>query len=123
VDLRLRAWEKLKFLDSERILRGLHHIASTQPLHTLPRNVRELRRRDLRRYGEGRQAALFCYAMSQVAGVPVSFAQAEASDYDIIARYVVDEVARYIPVQLKELVPHYVNPAADLQAELDVNPQ
>jgi len=57
--------------------------------------------------------------MAQVAGVPVSFAQAEASDYDIIARYVRSDIAYYVPIQLKELVPEYVNPKADLQAELD----
>jgi hypothetical protein len=118
LDLRIRQWEKLRYLDSERILRGLRQIATSKPLHTLPYQVSSLRRRDLRFYGEGRQAALFCYAMSQVAGVPVAFAQLEASDYDVIARYVIDDTAHYVPIQLKELVPDQVNPHADLQAEL-----
>ena len=119
MDLRLREWQKLKYLDPELILRGLRNIALTQPLHTLPYEVRTLRRRDLRPYGEGRQAALFCYGMSKVFGRHVSFAQAEKSDYDIVARYVDGGTIRYVPVQLKELVPASVNPSADLQVELD----
>ena len=117
--LRIREWQKLKYLDPEPILRGLREIAATQPLHELPYEVRSLRRRDLRPYHEGRQAALFCYGMSQVLGCPVLFAQAENSDYDIVARYVQGDTAHFVPVQLKELVPASVNPAADLQSELD----
>ena len=119
MELRIREWEKLKFVDPEPILRGLREIAATQPLHELPYEVRSLRRRDLRPYHEGRQAALFCYGMSQVLRTPVVFAQAENSDYDVIARYVLGDTAHYVPVQLKELVPATLNPDADLQSELD----
>ncbi|MCW5658432.1 MAG: hypothetical protein KIT60_12070 [Burkholderiaceae bacterium] len=101
MDIRVRQWEKLKYLDSEKILRGLRKIQEANPLHELPYHVASLRRRDLWTYAEGRQAALFCYALSRFDGIPVSFAQVEASDYDIIARYVRDEVAHYVPVQLK----------------------
>jgi hypothetical protein len=119
MDIRVRQWEKLKYLDSEAILRGLRKIQESNPLHELPYDVASLRRRDLRTYAEGRQAALFCYGMSQIDGTRVSFAQAEASDYDVVARYVRDDVAHFVPVQLKELVPDRVNPRADLQLELD----
>ena len=119
MDIRIRQWEGLRYLDSEKILRGLRGIATTHALHELTYEIRSLRRRDLRAYGEGRQAALFCFAMSQVAGVPVSFAHAECSDYDIVARYVKDDVAHYVPVQLKELVPERVNSGTNLQTELD----
>lgn len=57
--------------------------------------------------------------MSQVEGSPVTFAQSEASDYDLIARYISGDIAHYVPIQLKELVPDHVNPRASLQAELD----
>lgn len=119
VDTRIREWARLHYLDSEQILRSLRDIATTYPLHQLPYDVSSLRRRDLRVYGEGRQAALFCYAMSQVIHTPVSFAQSEASDYDIVARFVRDGVMHYVPVQLKELVPEHLNPCTELQAELD----
>ena len=119
MELRVRQWEKLNYLDPERILRGLRTIATSHALHTLPYEVASLRRRDLRVYGEGRQAALFCYAMSQVSGLRVAFAQAEASDYDIVARYARGDTAIYVPIQLKELVPAKVNSNADLQLELD----
>ena len=57
--------------------------------------------------------------MSQMVGAPVWFAQAEASDYDVIARYDRDNVTHYAPVQLKEFVPERVNATAELQAELN----
>lgn len=119
MELRVREWEKLKYLDPEELLRGLREIATTPGLHELPYEVRTLRRRDLRQYHEGRQAALFCYGMSTVLGSPVAFAQAESSDYDVVARYVLGDTAHYVPVQLKELVPAIVNSTADLQSELD----
>ena len=119
MELRIREWQKLHYLDPAKILRGLRAIATTQPLHKLPYEVASLRRRDLRPYGEGRQGALFCYGMSLALGARVSFAQAEASDYDIVARYMEGDTVTYVPVQLKELVPAQVNPRADLQLELD----
>ena len=105
MDIRAREWASLKYLDSEKILRGLREVATSYPLHELPYEVAALRRRDLRPYAEGRQAALFCYAMSHIAGAPVWFAQAERSDFDIVARYVRGDVTHFVPVQLKELVP------------------
>jgi hypothetical protein len=119
MELRIREWQKLQYLDPEKILRGLRAIATTQPLHNLPYEVATLRRRDLRQYGEGRQGAIFCYAMSLALGSRVSFAQDEASDYDIVARYLLEDTVHYVPVQLKELVPAQLNPRADLQSELD----
>ena len=119
MDIRVRQWEKLNYLDSEAILRGLRTIQMTTSLKDLPYEVAALRRRDLRRYAEGRQAALFCYAMSLIDGSRVSFAQAEASDYDVVARYVRGDVGIFVPIQLKELVPEHVNPRAHLQRELD----
>ena len=119
MDARLRTWARLPYLDSERILRGLRDIAANSPLHELPYEVASLRRRELRAYAEGRQAALFCYGMSQIIGTSVWFAQAEASDYDVVARYVLDDLIHYAPVQLKEFVPEHVNPTAELQVEMD----
>ena len=118
-DLRVRSWQRLRYLDPEKILRGLREIASSHPLHQLPIEVAQLRTRELRPYGEGRQAALLCYGLSQMLGGPVSFAQHATSDYDVVARFLLDDAVHYVPVQLKELVSAALNPRASLQAELD----
>jgi hypothetical protein len=118
-ELRVRAWQRLKFLNPEKILRGLRAIEVSHDLDQLPIDVAQLRTRDLRTYGEGRQAALLCYGLSQMLGARVSFAQHAASDYDVVARYLLADVVHYVPVQLKELVPDTLNPRASLQAELD----
>ena len=113
-----RGWFKLNYLDPERILTKLREIALTYPLHELRREAATLRTRELRPYGEGRQAALFCYGMSRVIGSPVEFAQCEEQDFDVIARYRVDDEIRYVPIQLKEWVPQEVNAEATLSVEL-----
>ena len=84
----------------------------------LPRKVRSLRTKELRPYGERRQAALFCYGMSCVLGVPVVFAHVEKADYDCVARWVIGHSAHFRAVQLKELVPPDINPKAALESEL-----
>lgn len=114
-----RQWEQLHYLDPERTLVGLRNIALTHPLHELSYSAASLRTRELRKYGEGRQAALFSYGMGQALGVPIGFAQHESGDHDIVVRYFADGVLHYVPVQLKEWVPDHVNPRATLQTELD----
>jgi hypothetical protein len=118
VDLRVRQWSKLRYLDPVRLLQSLRHLELTLPLHTLPLATRELRTHGLRKYNEGRQAAIFCHGMSSVVGVPVHFAHVPNSDFDIIARCSSSDTHSYVPVQLKELVPSHVNAEADLQTEL-----
>jgi hypothetical protein len=118
-DLVLREWAQLRYLDPEKLLVGLREISRTLPLDKLEYRVASLRTRKLRKYGEGRQAALFCYAMGKVVGSPVMFAQIEDRDHDIVARYVKENTLFYAPVQLKEFVPSPVNPSATLQQELD----
>lgn len=112
-------WETLQYLDPERFLVGLRRIALTYPLNELRYHVSSLRTRELRRAGEGRQAALFAYGMGQVLGVPISFAHSEAKDHDVIVRYVANQRLNYVPVQLKEWVPDFLNSQSTLQDELD----
>lgn len=119
MDMRIRAWRDLRYLDAEKILRGLRDIATSGALASLPYEVAALRTRQLRKFHEGRQAALFCYGMGQFLGKPVTFALSEASDYDVVAKFGDETTVNFVPVQLKELVPDRVNAAADLQAELD----
>jgi hypothetical protein len=114
-----REWLQYQYLDPERILVGLREIARTYPLHELHYHARALRTRPLRKYAEGRQAALFCYGMGQFLGAKVSFAQVERSDYDVVATYEQDGEAKFVPVQLKEWSPDFLPSPASLQTELD----
>jgi hypothetical protein len=117
--IRVRQWQKLAYRDPAFILRGLRTLATSVPLHELPYDLRSFRRRDVKKYGEGRQAAMFCYAMASLSGVPIDFALVEESDYDFVAAYKTGDVSNFVPVQLKELVPAHVNPRTNLQDELD----
>lgn len=112
-------WKSLAFLRPAVVLDRLRRIAISGVLSDLPEEVQTLRRRDLREFLEGRQAALFCYGASRALGVEVTFALFEEEDYDFIARYRLGEIEHYVPVQLKELVPIRLNKKADLQNLLD----
>jgi hypothetical protein len=114
-----REWQTLRYLDPRHILLGLRQIALTQPLDQLEYKVASLRTRELRGVSEGRQAAIFSYGIGQLLGAPIAFAQSESRDYDVVVRYVANGHVNYVPVQLKEWVPEFLNSHADLQSELD----
>lgn len=114
-----REWLQYQYLDPEKILVGLREIARTFPLHELQYHSRTLRSRKFRKYGEGRQAALFCFGMSRALGTKVSFAQVERQDYDLVAAYELDGDVNFVPVQLKEWVPDFLPSPAPLQTALD----
>jgi len=114
-----REWLGYDYLDPEGILIGLRKVSRTYPLHELEYHVRTLRSRTLRKYGEGRQAALFCYGIGCRLGVKVTFAQVERQDYDFIAAYEMNGEMNFAPVQLKELVPDNLPSSKPLQVELD----
>lgn len=114
-----REWLHYEYLDPERILVGLREIAQTYPLHELRYHARTLRTHALRKYGEGRQAALFCFGMSRRLGTKVSFAQVERQDYDVVAAFQQDGEVNFVPVQLKEWAPDIFPSPRTLQEELD----
>ena len=114
-----REWVSLQYIDAEKLLIGLRDISLSFPLNEMSYHSSSLRTRSLRKFGEGRQAALFCYAMGKVIGSPVAFSQAESQDHDIIARFPANGYFNYVPVQLKELVPEFINPDANIQDELN----
>src|SRR5205085_3467076 len=94
-------------------------VAFTYRLHDLNYHARTLRTHKLRKHGEGRQAALFCYGMSRVVRSKVSFAHVEREDFDIVAKYEDDGEENFIPVQLKEWTPDFLPSPQPLQVELD----
>lgn len=112
-------WRSLEYLDPAEVLLRLRSLATSGLLDDLPYKVSGLRRRDLRPFLEGRQAALFCFGISRAIGAEVRFALLESADYDIVTRSRQGDTTVYVPVQLKELVPETVNPHAQLQHILD----
>lgn len=119
LNVRARHWSQLQFIDPVHILTGLRQLESTIDLSAASDELRTLRRRDVRQFGEGRQAALLCYGLTSLTGVHIGFALEERADYDFVAAYKGDGANNFVPVQLKELVPAHINPSADLQIELD----
>lgn len=114
-----REWASLKYLNPTKLLLGFRDIAIQNPLHELPYEIASLRTHALRKYGEGRQAALFCYGMSQATGIETSFALSESRDHDIVVRFYANNKFNFVPVQLKEFVPNFLNGKVTLQKELD----
>jgi hypothetical protein len=112
-------WQTLTYLRASIILDRMRKVALSGVLEGLPYKVSGLRRRDLRSFLEGRQAALFCYGVGRAIGVEVSFALHEDADYDAVATYRIEDKQIFVPIQLKELVPEHVNPTAQLQDILD----
>lgn len=112
-------WKSLLYTDPSSLLVNLRKIQLSYPLESLRYAASSLRTHELRIFGEGRQAALFCYGIGQALGTKVSFAQAENQDYDIIIRYKLNDQLYFAPVQLKEWVPETVNSQATLQTELN----
>lgn len=79
----------------------------------------DLRSRELKKYLEQKQAALFAYFIGHsVLKVPIVYAMIEDQDYDCVLWWKVGLKSRYAPVQLKEIVPIYLNPRASVEAEL-----
>ena len=55
-------------------------------------------------------------------GQKVYLAKSESLDYDFIASWVSEDARHFAPVQLKEVVPHEINPASSVQAAIDSLP-
>jgi hypothetical protein len=122
MDVQLKQWDRLGYLDPSKILVGMREAFEHVPPEeaaTLPYEFRSLRRRDVRFFQQGRQAALFCAGLSAFLKTQVMFAMVEDDDYDCVARFMMGDVLTFAPVQLKELPPPRVNPRADLQKQLN----
>lgn len=117
MNIKIRAWSKLKYLDPKEILIRLRDVEKNYPLEEMPYRVATLRTKSLRVRGESRQCALFCYGMSQALGVTLGYAESEEADYDFIV-CCIDETS-FIPLQIKELVPEKVNKDTDIQKEIN----
>lgn len=113
--IRTRAWSKLEFYDPELILQQLRIIESQVPILSISKSAGALRTTKLKKHKEGREAALLCYGIGKcVLGTTVFFSPEEDSDYDFIAKWRIDDIEHYAPVQLKEWTPVHLNQQDDL---------
>lgn len=116
--IQIREWERLKYYDPSTVLADLKRLDLLAAESSLPKIVKTLRRNDLKKYREGRDAALFCLGMTKVQGTTVFFARLEAQDYDFVTLWQNGDEAIYTPVQLKEVVPESLNPKSNVNDTL-----
>ena len=107
--------KKLTYRDPVVALQELRAMEAQFATSELAPEVRHLRTNELKKVREFRQAALFCHGMSSRVGQSVRFAPVESADYDFIATWSSGTDQHFAPVQLKELVPESLNPAATVQ--------
>lgn len=118
MDVRINEWSKLTFVDPETVLRKLRKIQIQLAASNLHYRVKNLRTHQLQQHLEGWKAALFCYGMSKLLRVPVYVVPYAKSDYDAVAMGVEDDTRYFTPIQIKEVVPDYLNPNTDINKEI-----
>jgi hypothetical protein len=116
---RTRAFQQLEYRDPRPFLVGLRELEPRVATSTLPKKVKNLRTNSLKWSRELREGALFCYGMSQRIGQTVFLSPSEAQDHDFVASWVVSDTQHLAPVQLKEVVPHDLNPSTSVQRVVD----
>jgi hypothetical protein len=52
--------------------------------------------------------------MTSLSRIKIWFAATESQDFDFVAMWVIDGIQNFVPVQLKEVVPHDLNPNASM---------
>jgi hypothetical protein len=117
LNVRLREFLGYDYKDPAAWLRTLRELNPLIARSGLPYEVRSLRKRSVRRWGEIRQAALFAYGMSQrMPDCRFDFARPENAnlDYDAVIRWQQADERYFTPLQLKEFVPRDVNDTATL---------
>jgi hypothetical protein len=112
---RTRAFAQLKYRDPRVVLVDMRRAEATIAASDAPFAVKNLRTRELRPLRELREACTFCYGMTECTGQKFFVAHAEAQDYDAVATWIVGDCQSFAPIQIKEVVPHEVNPVASVQ--------
>lgn len=116
---RVRAFKQLVYRDPAPFLVRLRELEPRIATSNLPTKVKNLRTNPLKWSRELREAALFCYGMSQRVGQTVYLSPSEAQDHDFVASWAVGDTQHLAPVQLKEVVSHDLIPSASVQAIVD----
>jgi hypothetical protein len=115
---RLRAFASLTYYDPRDTLLRFRPLETDPEWQKKPPNERALRTNAQRKLRESREAALFCYAMSQRTGRAIGFAPDETQDHDFVARWDVDGQTAFFPVQLKSAVTHDGRDCASIEEVL-----
>jgi hypothetical protein len=118
MDMRINEWRKLKFVDPAVILPQLKKVQMQIANGNLSDRIKNLRSPELKRYREGWEAAVFCYGMSRMLDFPIYVYPYEASDYDAVAVRIEDDTQYFTAIQIKEVVPEYLNPETDINKEI-----
>jgi hypothetical protein len=118
MDTRINEWSKLHFVDPAVVLPQFRKIQLQVAASDLEDRVKNLRTQKLRQHRERWEAAIFCFGMSKMKGVPVYVASYEKSDYDAVAKLVEGNTPSFIPIQIKEVVPEDLNPETDINKEI-----
>jgi hypothetical protein len=116
---RARAFAKLRYVEPRSVLVELRKAELALARSDLPANIRQLRTNELRPLRELREVCLFCYGWEQIDGQSLHVAHAEGQDYDAVATWDSDTQRHFTPIQLKEVVPVHLNPAASVQGVVD----
>ena len=116
---RVRAYSALEYGDPKGFLLKLREVESKIASSGLDRKVRTLRTNDLKSWRELREAALFSHFMSDRIGTPIRIAKGEAQDYDFVATWESGGSRIFSPVQIKEIVPEYLNPNTELEKVIE----
>ncbi len=100
--MKFKEWSKLEYHDSRKVLLKLREVQEQVVSSDLPAKVKNLRTKELKKYQESRQAAIFCYGVGvTVINTEVYHALSEVSDYDCIAFWNKDGQPSFMPIQLK----------------------
>jgi hypothetical protein len=110
-----RALSRLNYEDPAQFLRAARPQTDAFVAGKLGTDLRSLRKAEGKNGRERREAAMFCYLLSQRLGQTVSMAVDEAMDFDCVASWKVEQEVRFVPVQLKELPPSEANANVDLE--------
>jgi hypothetical protein len=108
-------YSSLEYGDPRGFLVKLRAIEPAISASGLSLKVRTLRTNATKSWREFREAALFAHFMSERIGTPVRIAKVENQDYDCIATWERGGERVFSPVQIKEVVPAYVNPSAQIE--------
>jgi hypothetical protein len=114
-----REWQRYKYFDPEVVLPRLRKLREEIANTDTSIKLKALRTNKLNRERESWDAAVFCHLLSLVFGQKILFSRVENSDYDSIFTWNDGLSQCFAPAQLKELVPAYTNPNADLQKILN----
>lgn len=119
---RIDEFRTLNYVDPKPFLIQLIPLEARLARSALPRKVRTLRTHDLKPWRETREGAIFAYAVGLRMGETIHVAKAarEDVDYDCVTlRKPPDGTLHFGPVQIKEVVPKYLNRETSVQAVID----